>query len=100
MNINAASIKDFPPGTMISVEANGNDILLANVGGSYYAIGNVCTHMGCSLSEGTLNGNSVQCPCHSATFDLQTGKVLHGSASEPEPVYTVTIENDQILISL
>ena len=85
---------------MINIEANGEDILLVNAGGSYYAIGNICTHMGCSLSEGTLNAESVQCPCHSATFDLRTGAVMHGSATEPERVFKVTVNNDQIFISM
>ena len=94
-----AAIKDILPGTMVSVEASGEDVLLVNLGGTYYAIGNVCTHMGCNLSDGTLKEETVTCPCHSATFDVRTGALLHGSASEPEPVFKVTVDNGQIFIS-
>ncbi len=48
--------KDLGPGEMLGVEANGKQILLVNLNGKYYAIGNKCTHRGCMLSEGELQG--------------------------------------------
>ncbi|GAB1398969.1 hypothetical protein MASR1M66_04210 [Aminivibrio sp.] len=42
---------------MMAVEKNGKSILIANVNGEYYAMGNICTHRGCSLSDGTLEGD-------------------------------------------
>ena len=100
MNIPVASVKDLPPGSMMGVEAQGEAILLANVQGRYYAIGDICTHMGCNLSEGTLTGENVECSCHSAVFDLRTGAVLRGSASLPERMFEVNVENGEITISL
>ena len=100
MAINVGALNDLQPGNMMSIEANDNEILIANVDGTIYAVGNTCTHMGCSLSEGTLKGNTVECPCHSALFDLQTGKVLQGSATAPIPVYKVILENGQISVDV
>ncbi len=95
-----ASEKDLASGKAQGVKANGKPILLANVDGNYYAMGNVCTHMGCTLSEGTLKANIVQCPCHGSRFDVKTGKVIGGPATRPEPAYEVKLESGQILVKV
>jgi nitrite reductase/ring-hydroxylating ferredoxin subunit len=85
---------------MIGVDSNSKKILIANLNGKYYAIGGTCTHMGCTLSEGTLNGEKVQCPCHGSTFDIRTGAVVKGPARNPEASYELKVDGDQILVSL
>ena len=100
MEVKIASVKDLPSGTMKGVESNGQQILIANLKGKYYAIGNTCTHSGCSLSDGSLNGEKVRCPCHGSTFDVMTGSVLKGPAENPEPSYELKVDGDQILVSL
>ncbi len=75
-------------------------ILLANLDGRIYAMGNKCTHRGCVLSDGELNGNNVQCRCHRSVFDIKTGKVVKGPAKNPEPVYQTSIEEDHVSISI
>lgn len=95
-----ASTKDLSPGEMIGVESGGKMILLANVGGKYYAMGNKCTHRGCKLNEGTLNGDQLRCRCHGSTFDVKTGGLVKGPAKEPEPAYQVKVEGDQIQVNV
>jgi len=50
-------------------------ILIANVGGTFYAIDAVCSHMNGYLPSGELKNNIVICPIHRAQFDVTTGKV-------------------------
>ncbi len=100
MEVRIAATTDLPSGKMIGSENSGKEILLANLNGKYYAIGDICTHAGCKLSEGTLNGEKVRCPCHGSTFDIRTGKVLRGPAENPEPSFNLRIEGDQIFVSL
>ena len=88
------------PGKMLGVGKNGLKILVANLGGAFYTIGDICTHMGCNLSDGTLRGGQVQCPCHGSTFDIRTGVVIHGPAQKPEPSYALKIIGEQIVMSL
>jgi nitrite reductase/ring-hydroxylating ferredoxin subunit len=88
--------KDLPPGSMKAVQAGDREILLANPGEGIYAINNVCTHHGCRLSDGTLEGGNVRCPCHGSVFSVKTGEVVKGPAKAPEPSYTVTIVNGEI----
>ena len=92
--------KEIPVGKMKLVEVGGVSILLANVAGEYYAIGNKCTHRSCKLSKGALDGETVKCPCHKSVFNVKTGAVMHGPASKPEPKYAVKVEEEQILVSV
>ena len=98
--VKLASVGDVKPNHMKGIKLNGKQILLANLNGSFYAIGNVCTHMGCMLSNGKIQGNNVECSCHASVFDLTTGKVVSEPAYKPEPKYELKIENDQVLIKL
>lgn len=91
---------DLAPGQMKGVEVGGENILLVNLDGKYLAIGDICTHMTCKLSEGSIKGGSVTCPCHFSVFDVKTGKVLGGPAGKPEPVFKVKVEKEQILVDL
>jgi 3-phenylpropionate/trans-cinnamate dioxygenase ferredoxin subunit len=97
--VKAASKKDLGQDGMLGVEVDGREVLIANVGGNYYAIGNRCTHMSCMLSDGTLGGENVRCSCHGSVFDIKTGNVVKGPAKKPEPTFEVKVEGDQILIN-
>ena len=100
MEIEIASAKNLLPDKMIGVEKEGKSILIANVSGEYYAIGDICTHMGCNISDGVLDGEAVHCPCHGSTFNIKTGAVLKGPAKEPEPSYTLRVDGDKILADI
>jgi len=95
-----STAKALPAGKMTAINTNGQSILIANVGGTYYAIRNICTHMGCRLSDGTLKAERVQCPCHGSTFDVRTGAVLKGPAKEAEPSFKVVIKGDEIVVDI
>ncbi len=97
--IKLASTADLKPNQMKAVNANGTSILLVNLDGSFYAIGNKCTHRGCALSNGTLSGDTLKCACHGSVFNIKTGEVIRGPAKKPEPKYELQISGDQILIS-
>ena len=96
--VRVASKGELAPGTMKGVEANSTRILLVNLGDNYFAIGNVCKHMGCKLSSGVLAGEVVQCPCHGSRYKVRTGEIVRGSTTKPEPAYEVKVENDQIFV--
>jgi nitrite reductase/ring-hydroxylating ferredoxin subunit len=98
--VKVASAKDLGAGKMMGVEASGKPVLVVNSDGKYYAIGNVCTHMGCMLSDGTLEGEIVTCPCHGSRFHIKTGNAVGGAAKKPEPAFQVKMEGDQILVNV
>jgi nitrite reductase/ring-hydroxylating ferredoxin subunit len=98
--VKVASIAELEPNTMKVVNAKGTPILLVNLAGAFYAIGNTCTHMGCPLSRGTLKGDVVQCACHGSVFNVKTGEVVKGLAKKPEPKYELEVSGDQILVRM
>lgn len=93
------STRDIPPGTLKRVEVNGAGVCLARTDdGSIYAIGDVCTHEGSSLSEGTLEGVEVECPTHSSRFDARTGAVTCPPATMAVRSYATDVVGDEIYI--
>ncbi|MDQ3836299.1 MAG: non-heme iron oxygenase ferredoxin subunit [Thermoproteota archaeon] len=91
--VKAVDVKDIKPSQMKEVEVNGEKVCLANVEGKYYAIGNVCTHLGGPLARGKLEGYEVQCPWHGSRFDIRNGIVARPPAMRSEPTYEIKIEN-------
>jgi 3-phenylpropionate/trans-cinnamate dioxygenase ferredoxin component len=66
--------------------------------GEVHAIGDTCTHGDISLSDGFVEGDTLECWAHGSAFSLRTGKPLNLPAYEPVPVFAVTIEGDDVLI--
>jgi 3-phenylpropionate/trans-cinnamate dioxygenase ferredoxin subunit len=91
---------EVPDGEMRDYQVGGEDVAVANVGGAFHAFGNICTHMGCHLSEGDLDGTTVTCPCHGSEFDVTNGEVLGGPATEPVGSFDVQVDGDDLRIGL
>ena len=85
---------------LAAFDVSGNRIAIASVGGAFYAFGDTCTHQGCSLAEGDLEGTIVTCPCHGSQFDVTTGKVLRGPAREPVRSYPVRLETGALRVEV
>jgi 3-phenylpropionate/trans-cinnamate dioxygenase ferredoxin subunit len=102
MRVRVCRASEIARGAMKSVEPKGVPVLVANVGGRYLAIGNVCSHARSRLSDGYLDENecTVECPLHNAVFSLETGEALEFPAEEPVPTYAVTVDGDDITIDL
>jgi 3-phenylpropionate/trans-cinnamate dioxygenase ferredoxin component len=96
--IGAVTELEYAP--MKDVVVDGKDILIVKAGTKIFAMGNTCTHRGCKLSGGRLQGETVKCPCHGSMFNVTTGDVVKGPAKNPEPSYKVTVENDEFSIDL
>jgi nitrite reductase/ring-hydroxylating ferredoxin subunit len=80
--ISIAKAGEIPPGTMKHVEAGGTELCIANVGGTFYAIGDRCGHENARLSRGSLMDTIVTCPMHASQFDVTTGKLMSGPVLE------------------
>ncbi|MDY6768840.1 MAG: non-heme iron oxygenase ferredoxin subunit [Candidatus Nanohaloarchaea archaeon] len=94
------SVDDIGEGEVEGFEVDGEEILLARVDDEFYALGDVCTHQRCLLSDGWLEDSAVVCPCHSSKFDLETGEPDRPPATEPEPVYDVTVEDGTVMVAI
>ena len=93
------SLSELAEGAMKALELDGEEIVVAKVGGQCYAFGGICTHDGGPIAEGELDGTTVTCPWHFTEFDIGTGAVIDGLAEEALPVYEVRVEGDEVRIS-
>jgi 3-phenylpropionate/trans-cinnamate dioxygenase ferredoxin subunit len=75
-------------------------IAVFNVGGTFFAISDICTHAEASLSEGRVDGETVECPLHGACFDLRTGEALTPPAVEPVQTFPVVVQEDEIYVEI
>ena len=86
---------------MRKVVVDGEEICLAHAeDGSFYAIGDICTHEEYSLSDGELWGLDVECPAHGSRFSLMTGRVTGLPAVVPARTYPVQVEGDDVYVEL
>jgi 3-phenylpropionate/trans-cinnamate dioxygenase ferredoxin component len=93
-------VAEMPSGTLRGAEVEGKNILVVNLDGTFFALGNTCTHMGCPLSNGKLDGKILQCACHGSRFDVTTGEVVGGPARRPEPAYPARVENGEVFVDV
>src|SRR6266851_8063963 len=94
-------IDELEVDTMMKVVLAGQEICLAHAeDGSFYAIGDICTHEEYSLSDGELWGLDVECPAHGSRFNLQTGAVTGLPAVVPARIYKVSVEGDDVYLEL
>jgi len=96
--VRVGSFSDFPVGSHKKVRVGSQDVMIANVAGNIYAIGDTCTHRSCSLSEGTIEGNVVTCPCHLGRFDVTTGKVIAPPPRVNAASFEVRLQDSDVLI--
>jgi 3-phenylpropionate/trans-cinnamate dioxygenase ferredoxin component len=64
---------------------------VARVDDRLYAFDDICTcaDEGCPLSGGLLSGTTIMCQCHGSRFDITTGAVINGPATEALKVHEV-----------
>lgn len=98
--VTVAKASEIAPGQAKTIDVKGTPVAVFNVGGSYYAIEDTCSHAGGPLSEGAVEGKAVTCPWHAAQFDLATGQVLTPPASEGVKPFAVRIQDDQIQLEV
>ena len=97
------AVSDVPAGEVRKVEAAGREIAVVNLGEEgFRAVDAVCSHAHEYLSEGEVDvdDETIECPKHGSTFDLNTGRPRSLPATMPVDTFTVTTEDDDILIEV
>lgn len=96
--VRVCSVNDIAEGQAKAFHVGNKHIAVYFSEGKYYATDDICSHEHEHLSEGWLEGHVVECPKHGAQFDLKTGDAVSLPATEPIAVYTVKVENGDVLI--
>ena len=98
--LKVTTVADVPPGEVRTFLVGGRRLAIANAGGSFYAIDDVCTHDGGPLAEGQLEGYTIACPRHGAKFDIRTGQALTMPATEPTAAHEVKVDGGEVYVKL
>jgi len=101
----AANLSDLPENAAVAVEIDGIDVALVRTAEQVFAIRDVCSHAEVALSEGEITFDSegtpeIECWLHGSTFNLCNGLPVILPATEPVPVYPVTVDGDAVLVDV
>ena len=93
------SADELAPNAALKVVVDGTPIaVVKDSAGVIHALGDTCTHGDISLSEGFVEGDTLECWAHGSKFSLKTGRPLTLPAYEPVPVYQVDLVDGDVFI--
>ena len=100
-DVRVCAVADVKPGTASRFDVEGHRLCVVNVDGTFYVIGDECSHADYSLSEGDVleDEREIECPAHGSTFSLVTGEPQTLPATRPVPVYDVRVDGDDVIVS-
>jgi 3-phenylpropionate/trans-cinnamate dioxygenase ferredoxin subunit len=98
--VDIATVEDLPNGERIFLEVKGEPVVVFNIAGELFAIGDVCTHDDGALGDGVLEGYEIICPRHGARFDVRSGKAMALPAVQPTTSYPVRVKDGRIQLGI
>lgn len=101
--VTVGRVEEFPEGEARKVEVDGREIALANLGdGQFRAIDDICSHAHAHLHEGEVDADleTIECPRHGSTFDLESGRPRSLPAIQALRIYPVKVEDDEIRVEI
>ena len=96
--IDAGPAAKLSDGQTISIPIGRRVLAIVRSGEEYFAIEDICTHDGASLTGGAIEGAEIICPRHGARFCLRTGAALTPPAYEPVRTYELKIEGGNLWV--
>lgn len=98
--VEIAPASELPNGERLFVDVADKPIVIFNIAGQYFAIGDICTHDDGPLGDGVIEGNNIVCPRHGGEFDVRTGQAMQMPAVVDIPAYPVQIRDGAIFIGI
>ena len=94
-----ATVGEIAEGEGRVVDVEGHTLALFNVGGTFYAIDNMCPHRGGPLGEGDIDGPIVLCPWHAWRWDVRTGSNANNPAVKVA-CYPVSVDGEAVFVEI
>lgn len=94
----AADASQLPQRRPLRVVVADTPVLLLRDGEEIFAIHDRCSHRGCSLSDGELDGSQIVCGCHGSRFEVRDGALRRGPATAPQPAFETRLSDDRVEI--
>jgi 3-phenylpropionate/trans-cinnamate dioxygenase ferredoxin subunit len=90
----ACALADVREDEALGVVIGAQNLAIARDGEEVFAVEDVCSHAAVALSEGEVEGCTVECWLHGSRFDLRTGKPTGLPATEPVATFPVDVRDD------
>lgn len=88
--IRLCAAADVAPGEMLRVDQpDVPPLAVYNIEGAFYVTSNICTHNVAMLTDGYLEGETVECPLHGGCFNVKTGAPTSFPCEKPLQTYPV-----------
>jgi len=100
MKVKVGKISELTENNPKLVNIQNTQIFIVKHGSSVYAMEDICSHDGESISEGKIEEGCIVCPRHMARFNLSTGEALCMPATEPVAIFPVKIVGGEIEIEM
>ena len=98
--VDIAPASELPNGERLFFEIEGKPIVIFNIAGQFFSIGDICSHDDGPVGEGDVEGFTITCPRHGGEFDLQTGKAVQLPAVVDIPAYPVKVVDGMIQLGI
>jgi 3-phenylpropionate/trans-cinnamate dioxygenase ferredoxin component len=101
--VRVCSVDDVPAGEARRFAVDGRLVAVVNLGDEgFRAVDAICSHEHYYLDEGEVDVDleTIECPKHGSTFDLDTGAARTLPAITPVDVFSVTVTDDDVLIEV
>ena len=101
--VRVCETKDVPPGEARRFSLDGREVAVVNLGEEgFRALDAICSHAKYYLDEGEVDVDfeTIECPKHGSTFDLNSGKPRTLPATQPVDAFPVTVDGDDVMIEM
>jgi 3-phenylpropionate/trans-cinnamate dioxygenase ferredoxin component len=98
--VRVAAVEDCPKGGLLGVVIGDRRIVLAHGEGGIHALLDRCSHADFPLSDGFLEGDTLECIHHGAQFDVTSGKATRFPAIRPVPVFPVEVRGSDVFVQV
>jgi 3-phenylpropionate/trans-cinnamate dioxygenase ferredoxin component len=100
MSTKLCPLSEVADGSSVRVELTEVDIAVVRVGDEVFALEDVCSHAEFPLTDGDVDGTTIECALHGSRFDLRSGKPLGPPATQPVRTYPVSVVDGDVYIDL
>ena len=98
--VRVCRLDELPEGGAAAADIGGTVVALVRTkDGSVHAVDDTCSHAKVSLSEGEVDGCTLECWLHGSRFDIRTGEPSGPPAIAPINVYAVKIDGDDVYVA-
>jgi 3-phenylpropionate/trans-cinnamate dioxygenase ferredoxin subunit len=98
--VEIAPASELPNGERLFVDVGDKTLVIFNIAGQFFAIGDICSHDDGPVGDGDIEGYNIVCPRHGAEFDIRSGKVMQMPAVVDIPAYPVRVVEGMIQLGI